>query len=41
MKISDPGLGYALAAWLTAVTAAYLWQFRPLFAPILDALGLS
>ena len=41
MRISDSVIQAALAAWLVVATAAYLWQFRPLLRPILDALGLS
>lgn len=41
MNITETQVRLALTVWLVAATAAYLWQFRPLLAPILDALGLS
>ncbi len=32
---------YGLAGWIVAATALYLWQFRDLLGPILNAVGLN
>ena len=41
MNITDRGIDFALAVWIAAATAAYLWQFVPLLPHILRTLGMS
>lgn len=40
MKTTETRVRLALAAWLIAATAAYLWQFFPILPQMLRALGI-